>query len=520
MAGHTAPSETSTEPNLAGRLLGDYRIDHRLGWGGMAVVYLAQQKSLGRPVALKVLRTTLAHDDNYIRRFVNEAKAAAKLVHSNIVQIYEVGNTDGVRFIAQEYVPGQNLKQLLTQYPLGIPIDQAIQITWQVALALQKAAEQQITHRDIKPENILLTNEGEVKVADFGLARIAADKNSAALTQVGVTMGTPLYMSPEQVEGKAVGPASDLYSLGVTLYEMLTGRPPFVGDSALAIAVQHLKTSAPSLVSHPNLKTAPKICAIVDKLLEKEPENRYGHPRHLLADLRSLAMPGVSVGFSSDTFNWRPSAGSQPVPAKFEATQQLDLLLKTRAQAIQKARPFSTWKIAAIALLAIAAGCGLAWGTRPRPLLAWSESELPKIPRLETPAAQWFFAQIANANVEQAWQAIPKYHPPGESADNLTYSYWAKIGLAKWYLSQGKYDQALPLYAELAVLSDSGTTSRFRCMGQAGLAVIYDKQDNTSQVRETLSRVVFRKADLDDYLRSEIERLESKYIPPASNTRK
>lgn len=509
MSGPTASSETSSEPNLAGRTLGDYRIDHRLGWGGMAVVYLAQQKTLARPVALKVLRHALASDAKYVRRFMNEAQAAAKLVHANIVQIYEVGCIDGIHFIAQEYVPGQNLKQLLTQHPTGIPVEQAIQATWQIALALQKAADQQITHRDIKPENILLTDQGEVKVADFGLARIAADKNVANLTQVGITMGTPLYMSPEQVEGKDIGPASDLYSLGVTLYEMLTGRPPFLGETALAIAVQHLKSPPPSLANHPRVKAVPTLWPIIEKLLAKEPENRYGHPRHLLADLRTLAGPSLTGGLHAETFNWRAPSGTAATVAKFEATQQLDVLLKTRAQAVLRTRPYSRWQLVAMVLMALAIGSGLAWATRPRPLLAWSENELPTIPRYESASEQWYYATIAKSNVEQAWLAIAQYHPPGESGENLLYSRLATAGLGNWYLSQGKYDQALIAYDELASLNE--TAIKFRAIGQAGQAVVFDRQGKSDQARAKLAQAYSRRNLLDNFLRSQVEGLARKY---------
>ena len=185
-------------------------------------MYLAEQGSLRRQVAFKVLREALAKEEHYVRRFHNEAQAAAALVHANIVQIYEVGCLEGVHFIAQEYVAGKNLMQLLVRRgPLDIKL--AVNILRQVAAALHRAGLRGVTHRDIKPENILLTSAGEVKVADFGLARVTSSDGKVDLTQVGVTMGTPLFMSPEQIEGGSIDPRSDLYSLGVTAYQMLTG---------------------------------------------------------------------------------------------------------------------------------------------------------------------------------------------------------------------------------------------------------------------------------------------------------
>ncbi|MCP4514909.1 MAG: serine/threonine protein kinase, partial [Delftia sp.] len=183
-----------------------------LGHGAMAEVYLAEQCRLRRRVAVKVLRQELANDPTYLKRFELEAQAAASLVHANIVQIYEVGRVDRLHYIAQEYVQGQNLMEWITrQGPPDLP--HALSIMRQVAAALAKAAQQGVVHRDIKPENIMLTPSGEVKVADFGLARVTREGHAVDLTQIGVTMGTPLYMSPEQVEGKPLDPRSDIYSL-------------------------------------------------------------------------------------------------------------------------------------------------------------------------------------------------------------------------------------------------------------------------------------------------------------------
>jgi serine/threonine-protein kinase len=182
--------ENQPEPDLSNRQIANYQIGRRLGRGGMADVYLAEQISLRRPIALKVLHRSLAGDASYVRRFHNEAQAAAALVHTNIVQIHEVGCADGIHFIAQEFVDGQNLKQWLSRRG---PLDarQAISVMRQVAAALHKAGQRGIIHRDIKPENIMLTSAGEVKVADFGLARAAHDGSRVDLTQVGMTMGTP-----------------------------------------------------------------------------------------------------------------------------------------------------------------------------------------------------------------------------------------------------------------------------------------------------------------------------------------
>ncbi|MEZ6108217.1 MAG: serine/threonine-protein kinase [Pirellulaceae bacterium] len=233
-----AASPNGPDINLSGQQLGDFLLLRRLGRGGMADVYLAEQRSLRRQVAVKILRAELARDPQYVSRFKFEAQAAARLVHANIVQVFNVGELDGLQFIAQEYVKGQNLKQYL-QRNGAVDVPVAVHLLSQVAAALARAAEAGVTHRDIKPENILIGLSGEAKVADFGLARVRDDAHRNHQTQIDVTMGTPLYMSPEQVEGRKVDPRSDLYSLGVTAYEMLAGRPPFEGGNAISVAIRH-----------------------------------------------------------------------------------------------------------------------------------------------------------------------------------------------------------------------------------------------------------------------------------------
>src|SRR5262245_25895277 len=214
--------------DLTGKTLGDFQVERMLGRGGMGEVYLARQISLNRPVALKVLRTDMLSNQTYLSRFDAEATAVARLNHPNIVHVYMLGCVAGVRFIAMEYVQGTNLREhLLKKGALELPL--ALSILRQAAVAIGAAGEIGLIHRDIKPENLLLTRKGQVKVADFGLCR-DQDASKIHLTQPGVTMGTPQYMSPEQAQGHALDHRSDLYSLGVTAYHMLTGNPPFRGE--------------------------------------------------------------------------------------------------------------------------------------------------------------------------------------------------------------------------------------------------------------------------------------------------
>ncbi|HEY2760492.1 MAG TPA: serine/threonine-protein kinase, partial [Pirellulales bacterium] len=259
--------------DLSGRQLGDYRLLRRLGRGAMADVYLAEQGSLRRQVALKILKRELAADETYVRRFDMEAQAAASLVQANIVQIYEVGFIDPWHYIAQEYVEGQNVAQYLQRHGT-LDFKLAMAVLRQVTAALCKAADRGIVHRDIKPENIMLAKSGEVKVADFGLARIGAGEETMKLTQVGITMGTPLYMSPEQVEGRQLDPRSDIYSLGITCYHMLAGQPPFRGDTALSVALQHVRTQ-PERLENLRSDIPPALSRVVHKMLSKDPAERY-----------------------------------------------------------------------------------------------------------------------------------------------------------------------------------------------------------------------------------------------------
>ncbi|NIL98150.1 MAG: protein kinase, partial [Planctomycetales bacterium] len=316
-----APSARSASDDLAGRVVGDYHLLRRLGQGAMAEVYLAEQKSLGRRVAFKVLKPELVSDQTHVRRFEMEARAAAALVHGNIVQIYEVGQAAGVPFIAQEYVPGQNLAQVLARSG-NLDVPTAVGIMRQVAVALAKAAERGIVHRDIKPENLMLSASGEVKVADFGLARITQGREQLQLTQVGLTMGSPLYMSPEQVEGKPLDPRSDIYSFGVTCYQMLAGRPPFTGDTTLSVAVQHLQNT-PEPLENLRADLPPGLCRIVHKMLCKSPSSRYADGAEILRDLRALDIAGVRGDWPEELDQFHTSEMVALHNARSAATQQL-----------------------------------------------------------------------------------------------------------------------------------------------------------------------------------------------------
>jgi eukaryotic-like serine/threonine-protein kinase len=258
---------------------GRYRILRKLGSGGMANVYLAEDEDLGRRVAIKILNERYAHDDSFNERFRREAKSAAALSHPNIVSIYDRGEADGTPYIAMEVIEGRSLKELiLTRGPL--PIGQAIDYAKQILGALRFAHRHGIIHRDIKPHNILLGNENRLRVTDFGIARAGASQ----MTEVGSIMGTAQYLSPEQARGAPVAAASDVYSLGIVLYEMLTGQVPFTGDTAVEIAMKHLN-EAPKPPSALRPEVTRELDQVILRALAKTPEDRYQTADELQEDL-------------------------------------------------------------------------------------------------------------------------------------------------------------------------------------------------------------------------------------------
>lgn len=521
MAETEAQAETAPDPDLSGRRIGDYKVLRRLGRGGMAEVYLAQQLSLQRPVALKVLKRSLAGDDNYVRRFHHEARAAANLVQANIVQIYEVGEADGVHFIAQEYVQGQNVKQYLKRHG-AVDLFLAINLMRQVAAALHKAAEQGVIHRDIKPENIMISTSGEVKVADFGLARVTKVEQPTDLTQVGITLGTPLYMSPEQVEGSRVDPRSDIYSFGVTCYEMLAGRPPYEGETALAVAVKHLNEEPLALANiRPDLP--PELCAIVRRMLEKRPEDRFQSPAELLRELRDIHVEETDEKWAETLQQLSLTDTQILATSQTGATQRLGELMK------RTSRPtFNRWHwigASALALLlaGFAVGAMLSWLNPPQDLLHVDRDEREQIPQRETAEEQYRLAY--QLRTERAWQAVGEYFDPNASSQNRYYDRLAKVRLGELYLRQERDEDALRIFESLQQV---GSIDReFALIGLAGAAIAYDRLDQESDARRTMSQFdmefnEYRESTLNgprdwqeffgdnDYLRGLLEQLRSK----------
>ncbi len=293
---------------------GRYRILHRVGSGGMADVYCAEDIHLGRKVAVKLLYRRFAQDTEFVERFRREASAAAGLQHPNVVSVYDRGEYDGTYYIAMEFCDGISLKDLIGREAPLEP-ERAIRITRQMLVAARFAHRRGVIHRDLKPQNVMIDAEEKdenfnVKVADFGIARAGASE----ITEVGAIMGTAQYLSPEQAQGKSVTAASDLYSVGVVLFEMLAGRPPFDGDSAVAIALKHVSQPPPRLRElRPEIHE--RLEAVVSKSLAKESEDRFTDADSFLAalDHAEAALAGAGEPDSGSTAAFSP-VGMVPLP--------------------------------------------------------------------------------------------------------------------------------------------------------------------------------------------------------------
>lgn len=479
----STPSSKSPKPapdaDLSGRLLGDFQLLRRLGRGAMAEVYLAEQCSLKRRVALKILRSELADDPTYLQRFEIEAQAAASLVHANIVQIYEVGHIEHWHYIAQEYVQGQNLQDWLSRNgPPDVP--HALSIMRQVASALAKAAEVGVVHRDIKPENIMLTTGGEVKVADFGLARLTNDKDNNQLTQIGITLGTPLYMSPEQVEGKPLDPRSDIYSFGVTCYHMLVGMPPFSGETALAVAVQHLKTQPKQIESiRPDLP--PALCRLVHSMLVKTPDRRCASAREIVREVRRLQLEYGGEDLPEDLPGWDSIAGELSDDPRIAATRHLGELMKTLSMQQPKRTRF--WKYALGFAAAFLVGGAIAWFAMKEPSLLASTAEAEaSFPKETTVERQYLSA--SRLGTEEAWKSVIDHSPK-----NLLYAGKAREQLVLLYIGRKETKQALKVSEDLIAMGEGWP--EYVAFGYAGCSVAYAYDRELDKSEQALNKISF-----------------------------
>ncbi|OAT81411.1 Stk1 family PASTA domain-containing Ser/Thr kinase [Desulfotomaculum copahuensis] len=271
---------------MIGKLLGNrYEILEQLGGGGMAIVYKGRDAFLNRLVTIKTLRPEFSSDQDFTRRFRREAQAVASLSHPNIVSIYDVGQEAGLQYLVMEYIDGEDLKSIIRREGKLEPA-RAGEIARQVCDALEHAHENNIVHRDVKPHNILITKTGRAKLTDFGIAREAT---AATCTQTDTIVGTVHYLSPEQARGEVAGPKSDLYALGVVLYEMLTGRVPFAGDSPIAVAIKHIQEE-PQPPDQVNPAVPPALSAAVMRAMQKNPDRRFASAREMSRALEDALM--------------------------------------------------------------------------------------------------------------------------------------------------------------------------------------------------------------------------------------
>lgn len=295
-----------------GRVLGDrYRLDHKLARGGMATVWVAEDPLLSRMVAVKLLHPELAVDEGLRARFRNEAIAAARLTHPGIVATYDTGDDDGVAYIVMELVDGFNLRHILDRNG-RLAVRDSVDIGSQVADALDHAHRHGLVHRDVKPANVLVQPDGRVKVTDFGIAKAAGTDD---LTRTGTVIGTARYLAPEQVNGGAVDGRADVYALGLVLYEMLVGRPPFGGDTDIATAVARL-TSTPDPVRSARPEVPRAVEDVVARSLARDPNYRYATAKELRDALEASVRPGSNPtsSFSSPTPAPRSTTATRPAP--------------------------------------------------------------------------------------------------------------------------------------------------------------------------------------------------------------
>ena len=501
---------SGTEPGSVGvdgagaeiQMLGEFKLIRRLGQGGMAQVYLAEQTSLGRKVALKLLRPERVESANNLKRFLTEATAAAALSHPNIVAVYLLGEHDGRNYIVQEYVSGGNLREFINRK--GPPeVNQAVQMLKQTAAALQAAHDKGIVHRDIKPENILLTPQGDVKVADFGLAQLTLEGERVNLTQEGVTMGTPLYMSPEQVSASQIDARSDLYSLGVTAYHLLSGKPPFAGKTSMAVAMAHVRQK-PQPLQEQREDLPPVLCRIVHKLLAKDPKNRYQTAAELLRDLNRFSQLGSRSGSARDVAQIDEADPTQddgeegPSRAKGSTTGSWPKRLVSAIwRGPDRGWPGYLLRVLGLAVLVGGAGAGAGWLLRTPDPFAAEPGRRADVPNMGSAEKQYYHALML-ADSLPAWQAVIDLYPEKQLFKN-----YALKQLALLHLSKGNYNEAQGCFDQLAALPSS--EMKLRAVGQAGQAILLQHVRNDHRAsQELFSKLAGAYSSLDPWLQEQV----------------
>ena len=455
--------------DLGGKLIGDFKVLYKLGHGGMGQVFLAEQVSLKRKVALKILRSDLAEDSDSLQRFKKEAEAIAQVVHPCIVQVYAIGEAEGEHFMALEYVEGRNLKEYLALRGT-LDIHSLVSVLRQVASALQRASELGIIHRDIKPENILLTRKGEVKVADFGLARFAALVQPLNLTQTGMTLGTPLYMAPEQVEGKQIDQRTDIYSLGVTAYHMIAGHPPYQGDTAVEVAFKHLRGEAELLETiRPDFSK--DICELVQKMMSVDPIKR---PQSFAEVLNSLVQISKNEKIDLELLASFPS---------ITAIQNIDTqVFQYGTTGIYKA-PVNPWGVISKTRLLL---IGVILGTVFLGVITGRFYALNQTPPLTMISNLQEIDEdiLDNSYSEQSLkQTVDRYLNSNSKSKNTPGGSGVCTDLGLLYLGSHRLDDAEKLYQSCKL------NSKYEGLGNLGLGIVYALKSEPNKSQEYLNKV-------------------------------
>ncbi|MEE8442605.1 MAG: carboxypeptidase regulatory-like domain-containing protein, partial [Dehalococcoidia bacterium] len=408
------------------RKIGRYQVLEEIASGGQATVYRVWDTQTGQVLALKVMHPHLAKDVSYVERFQREAQLAASINHPNVIRTYEVGQADGSHFMALEFLP-LSLHDLI-QAQGRMPLDRAVDITHQVALALEAAREKGIVHRDIKPQNILIGPEGTVKVTDFGIGR-ATDLST--MTRTGAVMGTPHYMSPEQAQGLRVDIRSDIYSLGISLYQMLTGEVPFNADTPWQVIRQHID-SKPTPVRRKRPDVPRAVALVVERCLSKDLDRRYSTPLEL-AQALDKAMPGAVVARQQPQAHAERFSPPQQAPANaFQAdrgapVRRPNTLMKSwsKARQITRRRRLSRLSSAVTLLIGLAfTATGIVAFPEVRDLInsgSWSSQQEQAVQQPAVPLAPENLAQVswttdaAGANTSPAAPILESFNKPVES---------------------------------------------------------------------------------------------------------
>jgi serine/threonine-protein kinase len=463
----TPPHAAVSEADLSGRVLDDFRLLRRIGQGGMGQVYLAEQISLRRQVALKVVRPQLAETaaaaETLLKRFRAEAEAVARATHANIVQIYAIGQAGDLSYMALEFVEGRNLRDFVEKHkPIGVV--QGLKIMAHIAAALQRAGEVHLVHRDIKPENILVGRNGDVKVADFGLSRCF--DQPLGLTRSGVVMGTPLYMSPEQVEMRnPVDHRSDIYSFGATSYFMFAATPPFRGETPIEVAYQHVHQDATPLAAlRPDLPA--DLCAVIQRMMAKKPAERYQTAAEVAREIERLRQQPIFEDYGGAAITMQAQA---PV---------------TMAIPIEPGdRPWYRRYALGIGAVALALVIGLTIGwLRHRPAVPLGP---PEAERPDGAARALFSAKEREEGLRKQKSTLGSYDPLGDDLSGMT----AAVNLGLLYLEERPLDKAEKFFKQ-ELCPDGEKDCNYRLLSQLGQAMVLAFRDKPADSNAIFMTVV------------------------------